>query len=660
MTVGGGEMPLAAAREGQVEASDVAAPGDGDLDEEPTGVDTLPERRLREAIPEPTPAVRRRLIEALLGLGFDEASAETVARAVEDPRALIEQLKAPAELGVHGGTIRYVLTRVRNAAVLPIPTNPRVSGEVHYAAGGGSSAGAIEALTVEGMSDDRAGLVITSESQSRVRQDMQAAASFVRASNPLKESVALQGILLPVTLVPVQFSFQDGSPARTILCTIDGSSRLTAAMDIWDLSPEEVLFDLSDGPRLRARIAAVQDLLSRDVMDLTGDDRARLRTRVLPAQLIVGWEAEEDGLAFPDILDAYLGLLHVEPPTPWGEAAGQDSRAEAVLDELVRLGRVGEGFARYLAGHMAPDDALAAGYDPSLDGRAAAVFHALDRRRNANAVNRALRRIGMRRPARSDRLEVATELAMRPYRRQVADLNRRNPRQALPAAMESLRPDETGWSPATSDPQVLLDAALAELGTGVGRASRAELAVRGAFWLTRYSSLQKSSRVDPRLADEVLREIHSSEHGLRCLYQAIVDGRAGVVPRQVRADGSIVSTATGVEPAQTDRWLRETFPKVDVSDDSADGGDSDAGGENVVAPIDILRDRIYGLRDEASTVARRVAGLLEVVEDGHPLVERVGIPSDVVADISSDLDKARTRVSILGDIWQRTSDVSAE
>lgn len=631
---------------------------DGDSGEDATGADSLPERRLREAKPAPTPAARRRLIEALQALGFDEATAEAVARAVDDPRALIEQLKAPAELGVHGGTIRYVLTRVRNAAVLPIPTNPRVSGEVHYAAGGGSSAGAIEALRVDGMGDERAGLVITSASRASVRQDMRAAASFVRASNPLKESVALQGILLPVTLVPVRFEFEDGSPARTILCTIDGSSRLTAAMDIWGLSPEEVLFDLSDGARLRARTAAVQDLLGRDVLDLTADDRAQLRTRVLPAQLIVGWEAEEEGLAFPDVLDAYLGLLHVEPPTPWGEAAGQDSRAEAVLDELVRLSRVDETSARYLAGHMAPDEAAAAGYDPSLDGRAAAIFHALDRRHNANAVNRALRRIGMKRPLRSDRLEVATELAMRPYRRQVADLNRRNPRQALPAAMESLRPDEAGWSAATYDPQVLLDAALSELGTGTGRASRAELAVRGAFWLTRYSSLQKSSRVDPRLVDEVLREIHSTEHGLRCLYQAIVDGRAGVVPRQVRVDGSVVSTATGAELEQTDRWLRETFPKADVPDNSPEGVGSEAGGEEP-PPIDVLRERIYGLRDEASTVARRVTGLLEVVEDGHPLVERVGIPSDVVAEISSDLDRARTRVSILGDIWQRTSDASA-
>lgn len=643
----------ASADEATAAEGDVVPDDDSDPDDEG---DVLPERRLRSALPEATPAARRKLVEALSALEFTDAAAEAVARAVEDPRALVEQLKAPAELGVHGGTIRYVLTRVRNATVLPIPTNPRVAGEVHYAAGG-SGAGGIEPLVVTGMVDERAGLVISSASESRLKQDMQTAAEFVRASNPLAESIASQGVLLPTTLVPVQFAFADGSPTRTVLCTVDGSSRLTAAMDLWGLTPEEVLFELSDGTRLRSRTDAVRNLLNVDVMKLTSSDKARLRTRILPAQLIVGWEPEEDGLTFPDILDAYLGLLHVEPPTPWGEAAGQDSRAEAVLDELTRMGRLTDARRKYLAGHLSPTDAVAAGFDASLDGRSAAVFYELDRRRNTNAVNRALRRIGMKGPQRSDRLEVATELAMRPYRRLVPDLNRRNPRQALPAAMESLRPDQSNWSPTTLEPNELLEAAVGEPVSG-GSAARAELAVRGAFWLTRFSSLQKSSRTDPRLANEVLKEMQAKEHGLRCLYQAIVDGRAGIVPRQVREDGSVVTTGTGADLQQTDRWLRETFPKAEDNGESDEDGPADPQTDEVSA-VDVLRERIYSVRDEASTLARRVEGLAEVEEDGQPLVERVGIASDIVSEIASDLDQARTRVVILGSVWQRTSDVSA-
>lgn len=624
---------------------------------EGAGTDALPGRRLKPQLPEARPSVRRKLVEALLALNFSEPSAEAVARAVDDPRGLIDQLKAPAELGVHGGTIRYVLTRVRNGAVLPIPTNPRVASKVHYASGGDASDGAIEVLEVRGM-DSEAALVIAASSPARLTQDMTAAAEFVRANNPLAESVELQGVLLPATLLPVQFAFEDGSPPRTILSTVDGSSRLTAAMDIWGLTSQEVLFDLSDSERLRNRISEVSDLLHVDGETLTEQDKSRLRTRVLPAQLIVGWDAEEDGLTFPDILDAYLGLLHVEPPTPWGDAAGQDSRAEVVLDALLRLGRINSERRKYLAGHMSPMEATEAGFDGSLDGRSAAVFFELDRRRNANAVNRALRRIGMKSPRRQERLEVATELSIRPYRRNAVDLNRRNPRQALPAAMESYRPDDSGWSASTITPDELLASALSDPSSPDFKACRAELVVRGAFWLTRYSCLQKSSRTDPRLANEVLRQIQSTEHGLRCLYQAIIDGRGGVVPRQVRPDGSVVTTGPGAELLQTDRWLRETFPKSDDSSHSQDG-DEESDQPDDLSPVDVLRERIYALRDEASTLSRRVDSLMEVEEDEQPLVDKVGIPADIVADISSDLDRARTRVSILGSVWERTSDVSA-
>jgi hypothetical protein len=603
------------------------------------------------------------LVEALAELGFDVPAGEAVARAVEDPRGVMEQLKTPAEFGVHGGTIRYITTRVLNGTVLPIPTNPRVAGEVNYAAGG-ASAGGIEPLGVQGMSDRAPGLVIESKGPERLRSDMTTAAEFVRANNKLADSIASQGVLLPTTIVPVRFTFADGSPDRDILCTVDGSSRLTAAMDIWGLTPGEVAFDLSDSSKLRARLAAVRQLFDVDELTLTELDRAKLRARTLPAQLIVGWEPEEDGLGFPELLDAYLGLLHVEPPTPWGEAAGQDSRAEAVLDELERLGKIDTNQRRYLAGHLTPEQAVQAGFDPSLDGRSAAVFFELDRRRNTNSVNRALRRIGMKRPDREDRLAVATELAMRPYRRLVPDLNRRNPRQALPAAMESLRPQDTGWEPSNLEPEELLTAAITEMDADTGRASRAELAARGAFWLTRYSCLQKSSRTDPRLANEVLRELQNKEHGLRCLYQSIVDGRVGVIPRQVREDGTVLTTAGGVEQPQTDKWLRETFPKSESpSGDDGAGDPADGGSETPDPPepdpTDVLRARIYSLRDEVSTIGRRVSDLDTIEVDGRPLVEVVGIAADIVDEVSGTLDRARLRVSMLGETWRRTSDTSA-
>ena len=151
---------------------------------------------------------------------------------------------------------------------------------------------------------------------------------YVLGTNDLRESVRSQGVLLPVTLVPITFAFTDGSKPVTGLCTIDGSSRMTAAMDVWGLDSEQVLFDLSTDSALAARRSTITDLMESDVATLSADQLASLRTQSIPANLIVGYEAFEDGLDYTALLDAYLGLLHVEPPKSLGRRcrAGQESR----------------------------------------------------------------------------------------------------------------------------------------------------------------------------------------------------------------------------------------------------------------------------------------------------------------------------------------------
>ncbi len=69
--------------------------------------------------------------------------------------------------------------------------------------------------------------------------------------------------------------------------------------------------------------------------------------------------------------------------------------------------------------------------------------------------------------------------------------------------------------------------------------------------------------------------------------------------------------------------------------------------------------KIYALRDDAATLARRVDDLVAVQDDGQPLVERIGIPNDIAGEIQTDLDRARMRVHLHGATWLRTSDTSA-
>ena len=231
---------------------------------------------------------------------------------------------------------------------------------------------------------------------------------------------------------------------------------------------------------------------------------------------------------------------------------------------------------------------------------------------------------------------------MRPYRTAVVEMARRNPRQALPQALLRLRPDNAPWEATLESPESLLERALGE-GATSGPCTR-ELAVRAAFWLTRYSCLQKSSRTDTRFADELLEDVSASDRGKHLLHQAIVDGRQGVIPRQVREDGSLATSVTGDELVVNDRWLRVAFPAQLVPDD---GDESDG-----FTVADDLRLRTYAIRDDVVTLSSKIDALLDVKEDGQALVEVVGIPDDIATDVADHLSRARDRIQKLGFTWQ--------
>lgn len=625
-------------------------------DEQPDVDENLPDRRPRAVETRPMRSARTKLRNQLVAeFQFDEDSAAAIVRAIDDPDQTLTHLRAPSEVGVHGGVLRVVPARVRTGAVIPIPTNPRVSSRISYPAGGTGPSGGIEPLAMTEKAGSRATIEIAAGSSDSLTSAMAVARDYIAASNDLRDSVRSQGVLLPVTVIPVTFTLDSGQ-SRTVMCTIDGSSRLTAVMGIWALDANEVLFDLDSDAALEARRAPVLDLMQQDVAGLSSDELAWLRTQSMPANLVVGFEAYEDGLSFPSILDAYLGLIHVEPPQPWGDAAGHDKRADAVLDELHRLGRISDDRRLYLAGLMTPADAEGAGFDPTLDGRSAAIFFDIDRGRNTRAVNRALRRIGMRNPTREDRLEVATELAMRAYRRNVNELVRRNPRIALPSAMQRLKPD-SGWSSTLDSLEELLESARAEIAASTDGPAGRELAVRAAFWLTRYNALQKSSRTDTRFADQLLEDIRLTEHGLLVLHRAIEDARAGQHPRQVREDGTIAEAPSGSHLLVDDAWLRRTFPVPEVEGPEDNPGSED---EPEWDAHDELRSAIYAVRNDAQTLSAKVKALDSILDDGQrgALVETEGVPSDVAEEIESRLDKARMRVYGLRTIWEKRNDGS--
>ena len=171
--------------------------------------------------------------------------------------------------------------------------------------------------------------------------------------------------------------------------------------------------------------------------------------------------------------------------------------------------------------------------------------------------------------APGDRLDVAAEAAIRPYRSsaEVTHTTVSRARLALQAAfrMDELT-DQDAWSVRPDrTPEGLRDGALVELANGGPGPDARELLGRAVFWMTRFNTVIKSTRggdPDRREMVGVLRVMLTSPHGVHQLYQAVMDGSVGLAPRQVRPDGSLVVRPDGTHIAADDSWIRATYRKT--------------------------------------------------------------------------------------------------
>jgi hypothetical protein len=139
------------------------------------------------------------------------------------------------------------------------------------------------------------------------------------------------------------------------------------------------------------------------------------------------------------------------------------------------------------------------------------------------------------------------------------------------------------WEITGRSPDELLADALTELGRPEAEQenpdawrNRLELAALAQYHLTAYEALKRdpmgNKDADQRSPQEILGLMLQDERGIRLLRQAIVDGRAGVAPRLIDADGQPIHGVLDDEgdvqldpngPALplTDRWLRyDGFP----------------------------------------------------------------------------------------------------
>jgi len=605
---------------------------------------------------------RQRLAESLAERHVhDAASAMAIARAVVDPTRTRLALNTPINERVPGGTLHMVHVDVWPPAVTPSPINPRAAGDRPFPAGtptdprrrrfrrplvsAGCDATGAPILTLQ--VEDQEHLVEALQNSMDV---------LMSTAEKLIADLPLQGVMRPITLVPLRIIHDDGEPDLTVATSPDGSSRTTIAWRHWALETAAEVYR-GDDRKLGQRIARVEALADKDSSLLTDDERALLRLATMPAEIIVGYTPDVGSTTtFAQAVEAWVAAIHIDPPRPWGTSADLDTKASTILASFAEQAGWSQQYLDYLAGMLTPEESANAGFRPEADARAVEVMAVLGDDENMRILNDGLRRLigGGRRPRRPERLEPLVELMLRPLRGEAAPAEVSVARVILANLRDMTEWNRRAWRPTTLDVAGLHSAAGKELDDAaegqeeyedaglVGHAVL-ELAFMAVFWLSRYGGLRRQTHRgeghDDREPQHLLRAMMAESYGLDIFRQVIEDGRAGRAPRAIRPDGSVATNAMGAEILVTTEWLKDAFPLKRRTDP---GPDRPSYSQAVLGVRNAINDLTSAVR---SLTAVRGPG-------GERLAHTLGIKPSVVDEMRKELSWVSDEIGFCGRVWQ--------
>ncbi len=543
----------------------------------------------------PKTAAVHRAYRAAADFGLPEDFASALANGAVDPAALRGALNNPTRINVAGGVIEVIDIDLYTPALVPLPTNNRTMDMRVYPAGG--AVGYLGPLTgPRSQPGQTCGLWIEAHSVQHALDEAKQAQDYLLVKNPLKDSVAARGIVMPVTAVYFELRHRDGQPSMPLLGTADGSSRITGAHAVLNLvDPRTTHYDLPANRDSYRRF--VDSISSSDIASLGTAAARRLRWQrnalITPARIFLRF-TPQPGAAydFSRAVAAYVGMLHVDPPRPWTPTGKLEAMAEAVLEVLRSASVLDDTRHDYLAGLLTPEAAAEAGLPTLRDEQAAYVLATLLQSDLQDLIDRGIMDVTAKKSVgASRRTDVVAELALRPTRSTAVTLSAGDPARARANAMRAayLRATHMSayatrrWQVTGRTPDELLDGALAELERSEAEQrnpdawqNRLELGALAQYHLAAYEVLKRepmgNKHADQRGPQEILALMLQEERGLRLLRQAIIDGRAGVAPRLVEMDGQLVHGLLDGDgdvqldpdaPAVplTDRWLRyDCFP----------------------------------------------------------------------------------------------------
>jgi hypothetical protein len=629
----------------------------------------------------PKMAAVHRAYKVGLDFGLPEGFASALAHGVVDPAALRTALNNPTRINVAGGVIEVIDVDLYVPGLVPLPTNNRTMDMRVYPAGGASDY--LAPLTgPRSLSGRSSGLWIEAHSVQHALDEAKRAQDYLLLKNPLKESVAARGIVMPVTVVYFELRHRDGQPSMPLLGTADGSSRVTSANAVLNLiDPRTTHYDFPTNRDTYRRF--VDSISSPDIASLRTTAARRLRWQrnalITPARIFLRFTPQpEAAYDFARAVAAYVGMLHVDPPRPWTPTGKLEAMAEAVLEVLRSASVLDDTRHDYLAGLLTPEAAGEAGLPTSRDEQAAHVLATLLQPDLRPLVDRGIMDVTAKKSVSAGRrTDVVAELALRPTRSAAVTLPVGDPARGRANAMRAayLRaahlPSYASrqWQVTGRSPDELLDGALVELerpeaeqGNPSAWRNRLELAALAQYHLTAYEVLKREPMgdkdKDQRSPQEILALMLQDERGLRLLRQAIVDGRASITPRLVDANGQLIHgrlddngdvqlDPDGPPVPLTERWVRyDGFPS----------------GGQAARPVSIRSEtptmKASRLQQQVFHVIEQLAQSLDELDrveapSGGALLEQRGWPASDTKNAVETLIEAQSKLGYWGQVATR-------
>lgn len=604
----------------------------------------------------------RRLAEE----GVDEPVAAVVARAVVDPADARQRLDRLVPVRVPGGRLFSLDVLVWTSMVANFPVNNREATSRTFPAGGDHDTEASRYRPLRPAQDAPDGSARLEQHASSIDHavwSLERSVQYLLDKNNWVESIAAQGVMVPVIAVPMTIRTADGSPPITILATADGSSRIASAHHLLDLTSRDVLIDLpADERSARGQLAEILAVLERPADEVTDDELRRVRAVQIPARILLRFEPDnQTDTGFAKAVEALVHLLHVEPAKQWDDAASLDAKADSVITALHEAAQLTPSRKAYADGMLTPQEASHRGLGGEADERALWLVQLIssDRAAIKRAVRAGVLELTRGRLVRKEvKAQIAVELGLRAVRASYPASHVKSARLALQNAVQS----DMIWAKglnveAGETPEALRDLALDEIEDG-GQpgAACARLAVKGGFWLAVHRVLREAhffaerDQRDGRSPQKILEALVRSPHGIHVLYRAIVDGRDGQPPVSVDENGKRRQASSGKLIAMSSTWLRQDVVP-------ARGRSKPEGPEADPFPTRQLLQRVQRLRNAVDALADEHRQLRAVTDaSGTPLVDQEGISTGTVTQMRDSLDALDRKLVVYEDIWTRKND----